>query len=271
MDGRTMATLLKAADYEADTISDDTLRCTVSKIKIAAAAVSVLLTGDVMADVSTAFEHLAAAAASTSQERRTAELSHAGSHLTRLTNHPAHDGGSALLTSPSAEQVRALGHLGNYYYSLICKEPRQALIDAYLCTERFPALGVQILPPDFFSRDYRQYVPVHNYVPDLNFPGGPAGKRDWRGYALEKAWRVPAAGGMLLLGFVAGMHHGAAIAHGAMRAREILTDGDYGLLPPRETATASTRLILGRSRVNGFLADAKAESQERRLAVEALR
>jgi hypothetical protein len=144
-----------------------------------------------------------------------------------------------------------------------------------LCTERFPALGVQILPPDFFSRDYRQYVPDHNYVPDVSFPAEPAGKRDWRGYALEKAWRVPAAGGMLLLGFAAAAvepSHGAAIVHGAMRAKDILTDGDYGLLPPPEKATAeSSGMILGRSRVNGFLADAKAESQERRLAVEVLR
>lgn len=270
MNRQTMATMLKAADYETATTSAETLRITVRNIKAAVGAVGMKLTGEVLAEVSSAFEHLAAAFASTSQETRKDQLSRAGSHLTRLTNNPVRDRASDVLTSLSAEEICALGNVGNYYYSLICKEPRQALIDAYLCTERFPALGVQMFPPGFFSRDYRPFVR------GLSVPTGTAGGRDWRGYALEKAWRVPAAGGMLVLGLLAGAAgHGADIVHGAMRAREILADGDYGLLPPREGVTAErsplTLAIESRYGFNGFLAGVRAESRERRLAVEALR
>jgi hypothetical protein len=97
------------------------------------------------------------------------------------------------------------------------------------------------------------------------------GGRDWRGYALEKAWRVPAAGGTLLLGLLgASQGHAVEIGHGGKRAWEILADGDFGLLPARQEATAGFSLLRpGRQEVNRLLAAVAAESQERRLAVEA--
>ena len=129
-----------------------------------------------------------------------------------------------------------------------------------------------MLPAEYFSLDYRRLM--SSPAAPVAAPSGPAGRgggRDWRGYALEKAWRVPAAGGTFLLGLLsASTGRVVDIAHGGHRAWEILADGEYGLLPPRQDATAGSSLLRSaRQDVNQLLASAATEARERRLAVEA--
>lgn len=268
MDQGSMVRIKVAAGQAVVSVTPLTLRHAVREINIAAALTGVQLTGDVLQQVRTAFGHLAAAAGHPGGGQ--AELRQAHAAATRLITKPDQYARSSPLGRPSAAEIRALGYLANYYHSLIGRLPRQALIDAYQCTERFPAVGVQMLPAEYFSRDYRRLISG----PDVPGPAVPAGRgtsRDWRGYALEKAWRVPAAGGILLLGLLgASQGHAVEVAHGAKRAWEILADGDYGLLPARQEAAArSSLLTLDQRGLNQLLAAAAAESRERRLAVEA--
>ena len=267
MDGSTVVKVKVAAELAAASVDPLTLRHAAREMGVTAARIGVQLTGDVLQQVRTAFGHLAAAA-SGPDGRQAGELRQACAAATRLITNPDQYAGSSVLGLPSAAEVRALGHLANYYHSLISRLPRQALIDGYQCTEQFPALGVQMLPAEYFSRDYRRLIsgPAGPAI-----PAGQRGGRDWRGYALEKAWRVPAAGGILLLGLL-GASQGRVVdvAHGGKRAWEILADGDYGLLPARPEATAGSSLLrLEPQSVNQLLAGAAAESRERRLAVAA--
>ncbi len=270
MDGLSMTRARIAADQAAVSVGPLALRRAAGEIKIAAALSGVQLAGDVLQQVRTAFGHLAAAASSPGGGQ--AELRQARAAAARLITHPGQYTGSGLPGLPSAAEVRALGHLANYHHSLIGRLPRQALVDAYQCTEQFPAVGVRVLPAEYFSRDYRRLVSPPA-VP-AGGPAVPAGRgcsRDWRGYALEKAWRVPAAGGILMLGLLgASQGHAVELAHGAKRAWEILADGDYGLLPARQEAAAGSWLLGPDQREpDQLLAAAAAESRERRLAVQA--
>jgi hypothetical protein len=274
MDRSTMVRIKVAAELAAVSVSPLTLRRAVREIRIAAALSGVQLTGDVLQQVRTAFGHLAAAASSLDGAGQ-AELRQARAAATRLLTNPDSYAGSSVLGMPSAAEVRALGHLANYYHSLISRLPREALIEGYQCAERFPALGVQTLPAEYFSRDYRRLISGPAVpVPGPAVAAGHGGGRDWRGYALEKAWRVPAAGGILLLGLLsASQGHAVDIAHGGKRAWEILADGDHGLLPARQEATAGSSLPqLDQQSMIRLLAGAvAAESRERRLAMEAAR
>jgi hypothetical protein len=281
MDGSTMVRVKVAAELAVVSVDPLTLRRAAGEIRIAAALIGVQLTGDVLQQVRTAFGHLAAAASSPGGGQA-GELRQARAAAARLITSPDQYAGSGVPGLPSAAEVRALGHLANYYHSLISRLPRQALIDGYQCTEQFPALGVQMLPAEYFSRDYRRLIS------GPAVPGGPAtpavqagpavsagrrGGRDWRGYALEKAWRVPAAGGILLLGLLsASQGRVVDVAHGGKRAWEILADGDYGLLPARQQAAPGSSLLqLEPQSVDQLLAAVAAESRERCLAVRAAR
>ena len=265
MDARTTARIQAAAERAAVSVSQDTLRLATHKISIAFAVIGVPFTGNLRQQVETAFGHLAAAAEG-SPEGGQAELRQARAAAARLIHGPDPDPDPGwLLGTPAVAEVLALGHLVNYYHSLISRVPRQALIDGYQCTELFPALGVQLLPAEYFSRDYRRLTA------GLAAPAGRGGGRDWRGYALEKAWRVPAAGGIFLLGLLSSAQgHAGDIMHGGHRAWDILAEGDYGLLPAHQDAAAgSSRPGWDRHSVNRLLAGVVEESRERRLAVEA--
>lgn len=157
MDGSTMVRIKVAAGLAAVSVNPVTLRHTGREINIAAAMIGVQLTGDVLQQVRTAFGYLAAAA-SGPDGSQAAELRQARAAATRLITDPDHYAGSSLLGMPSAAEVRALGYLANYYHSLISRLPRQALVDGYQCTEQFLALGVQMLPAEYFSRDYRRLI-----------------------------------------------------------------------------------------------------------------
>jgi hypothetical protein len=271
MDGSTVVRIKAAAGVAAVSVNPLTLRHAARDINTAAALTGVRFTGDLLQQARTAFGHLAVAASSPGG-RRAGELRQARAAATRLITHPDHYAGSSLPGLPSAAEVRAVGHLANYYHSLISRLPRQALLDGYQCTEQFPALGVQVLPAEYFSLDYRRLMsgPAARAAP-VAAPAGRGGGRDWRGYAREKAWRVPAAGGVLLLGLLsASQGRVVDIAHGGHRAWEILADGEHGLLPARQEATAGSWLPRpGRPDVNQLLARAAGEARERRLAVEA--
>ena len=173
MDGSTMVKIKVAAELAAVSVDPLTLRHAAREIRIAAALIGVQLTGDVLQQVRTAFGHLAAAAASPGGGQA-GELRQARAAATRLITSPDQYAGSGVPGLPSAAEVRALGHLANYYHSLISRLARQALIDGYQCTEQFPALGVQMLPAEYFSRDYRRLI-SGPAVPGAatRCPGGP--------------------------------------------------------------------------------------------------
>jgi hypothetical protein len=175
-------------------------------------------------DVRSAFQHLDSASRATSEKTRQAEFTLARSCFVRMTERPIY-----LDSGTSEKLVAAVGHAGNYSYFLMNDEPRLALLEAYLCTQRFPMLGVQLFPVEIFSRDYRktgramtdrsarrsQATEVHSYQVSAH-------KQNKAEYYREMAWKVPLAG-VVFLGFLAaGVVAPPLAAQAPMRAAGIL-------------------------------------------------
>ena len=160
-------------------------------------------------NVKAAFRHLEAAEMAVNEDIRRSELMLARASFVSMAERPtaslAHPGEQDL----SAEQVAAIGHAGNFSYFMLNGELRLALLEAYRCTERFPALGVQLFPVGIFSRDYsatgramvarragRDRARANHQVALA------AHKANKSAYYREMAWKVPTAAAVFL-GFLA--------------------------------------------------------------------
>lgn len=160
-------------------------------------------------DVKAAFGHLETASLATSDRLRHTELMLARGSFMRMTERPTESLSRPGHNELSAQRVAAIGHAGNYNYFLLNDEPRLALLEAYRCTERFPALGVQLFPVEIFSRDYRAAGRAM-VAREAGRDRRRAGHREALAqhetsraeYYREMAWKVPLAGAVFL-GFLA--------------------------------------------------------------------
>ena len=140
-----------------------------------------------------------------------------------------------------ADEVRALGHYGNFYYFLIQGEERQALVQAYTCASKFPVLAMQLFPRSLFTVDYlerwrenaseRQQLQmdyalgVRSYKADLaRFYGG------W-------AWKVGKVAGIAVASLAAGAVSPPAAGRGlAFAAMQLVTtENPYPHMPKPTT------------------------------------
>jgi hypothetical protein len=269
MDPTTVAAAIKAVAEVKKTLDTAALRRTVEDIQLAIVGIRKQLDEHVLREVRTGFDHLATAVEAASQELRRDELLDARKYFAQLANHSA--GGVVVGSSGtlSCDEVCALGHFGNYHYFLLRGEPRQALIAAYRCTERFPALGVQLFPRELFSRDYRSVViPSETRREQLEDAYGWAQttyqseRRSFR----EWAWRVPAAGGAVVAGLIAGAVTPPLAHRGVVVAAQLLGRGGP-VVPP--SAPSDQELLAHRAELGRLLAPVAAEAHERRRAIEA--
>jgi hypothetical protein len=182
-----------------------------------------------MVDVKTAFLHLETASKASSDELRRAELMLARASFARMTERPTESLSRPAQQELKAEHVAAIGHAGNYSYFLLNSEPRLALSEAYLCTERFPALGVQLFPVEIFSRDYRnagrsmiERRVNRDEIRSSHQSALTAHAANRSEYVREMAWRVPLAGAAFVGFLAAGVVSPGLAAQAPMRAAGIL-------------------------------------------------
>jgi hypothetical protein len=229
-------------------------------------------------DVKAAFLHLETASKASSVEFQRTELMLARASFVRMTERPTES-----LTRPGqhelvAEQVAAIGHAGNYSYFLLNNEPGLALQEAYLCTERFPALGVQLFPVEIFSQDYR--AAGHNMITrrasrdtirSAHQSAQTAHVANRSEYIREMAWKVPLAGAVFV-GFLAvGAVSPGLAAQAPMRAAGILAGtGDRA---PTDVPGLKPKLQFGSDANDppeevALMRRASAESVRRRIALQ---
>jgi hypothetical protein len=266
MDPATMATVLKAAADAKRALDTAALRREVQHIKTAVDAIGMQLDENVLIQVRSGFSHLSAAVETADEDLRRDELGHARKYFARLANRSG--GGTVTGTSGSlsGDEVCALGYLGNFHYFLIRGEPRQALIAAYHCTERFPAIGIQLFPPQLFSGDYREAVRRSDARGEELTWVYQQARAKRRGYGLDMAWRVPAAAGAVLAGLAGATVSPPLAGHGVQWAMGIMAGKDDGLLPPPRPNGQALREHA--AEVKRLLARTSSEARERRLSLE---
>jgi hypothetical protein len=258
---RTTAALRRALDTSA-------LRRQVEGIRSAVDTIGKQLAENILVEVDTGFSHLAVALDAGDELRRD-ELGYARTYFARLANRPGGGVVAGRYTELTGDEVRALGHYGNFYYFLLRDEPRQALISAYRCTEQLPVLGVLRLPVELFSRDYRSAVEPYErrrQALEGTYRLAKAAHEHDRRKFREMAWRVPAAGGAIIGGLLAGAVSPPLAGRGVAVAGQILGRAEQVLPPSKPSGQA---LVAHLHEMETLLAPVVAEARQRRLAVEA--
>jgi len=206
---------------------DKKLREQISRIEATVEALGERINEVLLIDVRAAYGHLEAASMAANDSLRRDELMLARGVFARLVEHPvtAREEESGLTSG----QVVAIAHAGSYSYFLMNDEVRLALIEAYRCTERFPALGVQLFPAEIFSRDYsavgRSMVTrraARDRVRAAHQVTLQKHKESKAEYYKEMAWKVPAAGAVFLGFLAAGVVAPSLAGQAPMRAAGIL-------------------------------------------------
>ncbi|MEV4704460.1 hypothetical protein [Actinoplanes sp. NPDC049316] len=273
-----MTTALSALGAMKRAYDDKQVRDQIARIESTVEALGARIDRILDISVMAAFEHLATADRAVNADFRRHELSLARGKFVEMTKRPA-----ASMSRPgeqdlTAEQVAAIGHAGNFSYFMMNGETRLALREAYLCTERFPALGVQLFPPELFSRDYsatgramvarraRRETIRASHDASLK-----AHKADKTAYYREMAWKVPAAGAVFLGFLAAGMVAPPLAGQAGMRAAGILAGtGDRAVT---DIPGPRPKLAYGLNAIDppeelALMRRASAESAERRTMLE---
>ena len=147
--------VLKTVSMAKSMIDQRMLNERIGAIEMAIDNLGKQLADDVHTDVYLGFTYLASATSISASAARNDDLTLARGCFAKLTVRSIPRIVAGTSQTLTADEVHALGHLGNYYYFLLRNEDRRALIEAYTCTERFPALGVQMFPPELFSEPYQ--------------------------------------------------------------------------------------------------------------------
>jgi hypothetical protein len=212
-----------------------------------------LLPEDVLSDFRLGFSYLAEAMrVSGGPLPSEPHLRLARDAFSRLAEHPAPALPSApLLMPPTASEAQALGHLGNYHYFILRGQHREALLEAYSCTEKFPALGVQILPEDLFSKPYR-FLLQHAVS-----PGKPA-RQEYLRYYGAWGWAAAKAVGITITSMLEATVHPAALGHLPQHLMGLYNEGVDADRPQARTAYGVR---------TGLLIQASREAHERQLSL----
>jgi hypothetical protein len=255
---------------------DKKLREQITRIEETVDALGAQIHEVLLIDVRAAYRHLETASMAANDSFRREELMLARGVFARLVEHPvAAVAGENGLTSG---QVVAIAHAGNYSYFLMKDEVRLALLEAYRCTERFPALGVQLFPAEIFSRDYSavgQAMVARRAARDrvraaheVALKGHKQSKSE---YYKEMAWKVPAAGAVFLGFLAAGAVAPPLAAQAPMRAAGILAGtGSRGVsdIPGRAPALHYGPNEIDPPEETELMRQASSESAGRRATLE---
>jgi hypothetical protein len=235
MDPATVASVVKTALDVKKSLDAAALGRKIERIEAAVNEIGLRLGEEVFIDVRAAFDHLAAGVRLVDEQSRRDELGHARQYFQRLANRSEDDPVTGKHGNMSGYYVSALGHLGSYYYFLLLGELHQALIEAYACAERSPALGALNLPVELFSRDYRDLARTltarGTLLKDQHRAALQTYAEEKRSYR-QWAWRIPAAAGSVVLGLLGSAVNPGLARHGLQGAMGILAVADASIVPP---------------------------------------
>jgi hypothetical protein len=244
------------------------LRRQVAHVQNAAMRTGQLLPEQILADLRAGFNALGAAVEANNRDRQRNELNKAQGSFNRLATMAAGRTVAGIPATISSDQVKALSHWGNYYCFIFRDDPRQALMEAYRCTEAYPFLGIRVFPAELFSRNYRLLeLVIGQAQPEI---GQVQPERTWP----KKVWSIAKPIGKTAGIFAAGVlaspfsPHLAthAFKHGAISVFESASE----LKELREGFTSSPRAVLSASFWDKWLAEqVVAECRERRQQIEA--
>jgi hypothetical protein len=213
------------------TLDTQKLKRQVKDIEDSVAKLGTTLERSLEIDLRTAYDHLAAAQVAANDDLRRAELDNARASFARLIHRPETrpvNTGSGQLTH---EQLVALGHQGNFYYFLLYDDERQALEQAYICATKFPLLAIEMFPAGIFSHDYSADLRAiaerasesRNAALAQHKAAMAEHRQERRDYLKEMAWRLPLAGGAILVGLVGSVGAPQLAGRGVVHAAEIVS------------------------------------------------
>jgi len=225
-------------------------------------------------DLKVAYKHLETAQRAANEELRRSELASARASFVRLAEHPPASVAASGARPISKEQLAAFGHLGSFYYLLLLDDPRQALIEAYSCAERFPLLGIDYFPAEIFSRDFgatieaiRRRAIREQELANAAYAQAMTGYRqERRGYAKEMAWKVPLAAGAFLAGLAGAVVSPSMAGRGAQAAVGILAGTGSHSVPPTRPRLATVNLE--EPETKALMDQVRTEAAQRRAALE---
>lgn len=299
MEPATAMQLLKTVSDLKKSLDAAALKKSVRKIEEALTAVQKTLEQDARTHLRAGYEHLACAVASTQKDVRRDELMQARMHFGLLVAKEDEGATASSETELSVTEIAALSHLGNYHYFILRNDPKLALLQAYACTEKFPALALGVFPAKLFTKDYAEAIvdatsdankaEVATRIAQANYSRNEEAIRqaeaDYYGYYWRRAAAVTKAAGVVT-GGLAGLAIGnpLLLAAAGAKARQILEDGfsDGHAKPTRPEDPQTSRLALedeiSRKRAHEqslkgagreLLRQLAAEAQSRRNALEA--
>jgi hypothetical protein len=258
---------LQAAAQVKRTLDTAALKAKIVRIEAAVDLTNKTLAESTLTSLRTGYLHLASAVASFQDDVRKDELMKARSHFASIVSRDAATDVAGTSATFSAAQVAALGHLGNFHYFVLRNEEKLACLEAYSCTEKFPALGVQMFPAKLFSQDYQELVNEASSAADkarIEFEMARQARKD---HYVDRVLAVAKATGLFAAGVVGGMFNPAFFFGSAIGAKGILEDEfRYSYKPDRpDGAVAAQKILLNAKMLEGVSAEARA----RRLALEA--
>jgi hypothetical protein len=224
------------------------------------------------AELRAGLENLKVATESADTQVRETELSLARQRFGSLAARSPDDRLLGRYGDLSADHVRALAQLGNYYYFLVRGDEKQALIHGYRCAEEYPALAVEVLPVALFSRNWHleaERTRQRREAAALEAARTAADRSTAarRAWGWDMAWRVPAAAGIFVAGLAGAAVSPPLAARGMQGAIGILSTTDQGLLPPPKFDRQA--FLAAAATTQDVYAPVVAEARERRLALEA--
>jgi len=264
-----MFAALKTAAQLKRTLDTAALKEKVGRIEAAVDLANKTLAEGTLTNLRAGYLHLATAVASSQDDVRRDELMQARNYFAKIASRDAAIDVVGTSATLSAAQVTALSHLGNFHYFILRNEEPLALIEAYLCTEKFPALGVQMFPDTLFSQDYQKTISASSEAADKAITelelAQKGHRRERRYHFAERALSVTAAAGVIVGGVLASTINPMFLGGAAVKARELLEDGFTPGAPSRPDGADAARKVLGKAEM---LERVAAEARSRRLALE---
>ena len=243
MDPATIKIALTAVNTIKKTVDTAQLKKTVDEVKGAVGKIDTSLADEVVTELRTGFDQLAASVLADEDETRRSELAQARTRFARLSNWEGSgsvEGSSIELTR---DQVRALGHLGNYWYFLLTGEGRLALAQVYRCTRDFPALAIQYFPRKLYAKDHSALLTRRNQEREqlqrAHRTETVRYQQQLREFRREWAWKAAKAAGLALGGLAAAAFNPPMAVRGFTAAGAQLATTERPIDPgPRPSTTS---------------------------------
>ncbi|MEU0521681.1 hypothetical protein [Streptosporangium sp. NPDC006007] len=231
MDPGSITLALRAVSAAQQSLAAYKLRAKIDEIQAAVESVDRRLSEEVVIDLRTALTHLEAALRTGRSEVRGNELSHARRLFARLINRPAGQSVKGVSSTVMAEDLKALGHWGNYYYFLLMADQRQALMEAYRSVEANPELALQLFPERILSKDYAAEITELRRKRAVAAEEQREARKQRRLTGEEKAVLAAKVSGWAALGFVAVAAGPAAVIGAIVHIREVIVKSQPSATP----------------------------------------